>query len=74
MSNKFPRMLVRLALIFVPGVVLSGCASLPGGVAMTDDERKACEASGCTVWTQGELEGLARRFFQQGYNAGVKSI
>lgn len=73
MSSKFPRMLVWLVLIFVLGVVLSGCASLPG-VAMTDDERKACEASGCTVWTQRQLEGLARRFFQQGYNAGVKSI
>ncbi|WP_309679467.1 hypothetical protein [Polaromonas sp.] len=54
-------------------LVLSACAAIPG-VAITDDERAACEASGCTVWTQRELEGLARKFFQQGYDAGVKSI
>ena len=73
MSFELPRVLVWLVLAFALAMILSGCASSPG-VAMTDDERAACEASGCTVWTQRELEGLARRFFQQGYNAGVKSI
>ena len=53
--------------------LLSGCASMPG-VQATDDERKACEAQTCTVWTVQELQGLARCFFQQGHNAGVKSI
>ena len=33
-------------------VILSGCASLPDGVQMTDEERTACAASGCAVFTE----------------------
>ena len=54
-------------------LLLVGCSSIKG-VEITDHERKACEASGCTVWTAQELDSLARRFFLQGYNAGAKSI
>ena len=39
-------------------VLLSGCASLPAGVQMSDDERKACEAETCSVWTVQELRKL----------------
>lgn len=53
--------------------VLTGCAQLPG-VTATDAERAACAEQGCTVWTQGELESLARKFFKGGYAAGAKSI
>lgn len=55
-------------------VLLSGCASLPAGIEMTDDERKACEAAGCTVWTRAELEQLVRMAMQRGYAAGKKSL
>ena len=54
-------------------LVLSGCASIKG-VEITEYERKACETQGCTVWTVQELGSLARRFFSDGYSAGVKSI
>ena len=54
-------------------LLISGCSSIKG-VEITEHERKACESLGCTVWTDQELGSLARRFFQQGYSAGVKSI
>lgn len=54
-------------------LLLSGCANIPG-VLITDDERKACEASSCSVWTFQELQNLARKFFKEGYQAGVSSI
>jgi starvation-inducible outer membrane lipoprotein len=55
-------------------LLLSGCASLPAGVEMSDEERKACEEHGCTVWTRAELEHLARAMLQRGYAAGRKSL
>jgi hypothetical protein len=55
-------------------VLLSGCASLPAGVEMSDEERAACEAAGCTVWTQAELEQLVRMAMQRGYLAGRQSL
>lgn len=55
-------------------VLLSGCASLPAGVQMSDDERKACEAETCSVWTVQELRKLITKALQQGYAAGRKSL
>ena len=54
-------------------LLLAGCSSIPG-VVISDDERKACETAGCTVWSMDELESLARRFLKEGYQRGVKSI
>ena len=54
--------------------LLSGCASLPPGVEMTDDERAACEAQGCTVWTMDELRKLIGMAMRKGYEAGKKSL
>ena len=54
-------------------LLLTGCSSIPG-VVISDDERKACETAGCTVWTLEELESIARRFLKEGYTRGVKSI
>ena len=51
-------------------LMLSGCASLPQGVEMTDDERKACAEAGCTVWTRAELEQLVGMAMQRGFHAG----
>jgi PBP1b-binding outer membrane lipoprotein LpoB len=55
-------------------VLLSGCASLPDGVEMTEEERKACAEQTCTVWTRAELEHLARTMLQRGYQAGRQSL
>lgn len=63
--------LLCIAIAFA--AVLTGCTALPG-VTMSEAERTACEAKGCTVWTQSELESLARKFFKGGYAAGAKSI
>jgi uncharacterized protein YcfL len=54
-------------------LLLTGCASIPG-VQLTDAERVACEAHGCTVWTRAELEQLIRAAIQRGYFAGRKSL
>ena len=54
-------------------LLLTACANIPG-VTLSDEERKACEASGCTVWTIDELSSVAKRFFREGYAAGQKSI
>lgn len=53
--------------INLAALALVGCASLPDGVAMTDEERAACAASkDCTVWSEQELQMLARRAFLEG--------
>ena len=51
-------------------LVLSGCATK--GVEMSDDERKACEIEGCTVWTRAELEALVAEAMRRGFAAGQK--
>ena len=54
-------------------VLLAGCTSLPEGVAMTDDERKACTATqDCTVWTVAELQKLIRAAISRGVEAGKR--
>lgn len=59
--------------ILILALVLSGCATIKG-IEISDEERAACEAQGCTVWTQEELQRLAKQFFLQGYQAGRKSL
>ena len=65
---------MRLLSILAP-MVLAGCASLPAGVAMTDAERAACAEAqgGCSVWTEQELQGLALKFFREGFTRGAQS-
>ena len=63
---------MKLLSILAP-IVLASCASLPAGVTMTDDERAACAAQGCTVWSQQELQGLALKFFREGFTRGAQS-
>jgi hypothetical protein len=60
--------------IILAAVLLCGCASLPPGVSMDEQEKAACAAEGCTVWTVAELQRLAREFFQRGYKAGKSSL
>lgn len=54
-------------------LLFSGCAAMPG-VDATPDERAACKAQTCSVWTVNELTRLGRKFFNEGYQAGVKSL
>ena len=81
-ETKLPRLRLaaRLALWVHAGLfmllmlaALSGCSDIKG-VAITESERRACEAIGCSVWTDQEPDTLARHFFKKGYEAGVKSI
>lgn len=51
--------------------LLTGCAT---GVEMSKEEVEACKAEGCTAWTARELSLLARKFYSEGYKAGVKSL
>lgn len=51
--------------------LLTGCAT---GVTMDKDEEAACKTEGCTAWTIRELSMLARKFYNEGYKAGVKSL
>lgn len=55
-------------------LALSGCASLPPGVQMSDAERVACEAEGCSVWTVDELRKLISISIKKGYEAGKGSL
>ena len=54
-------------------LTLTGCATIPG-LEITEDERKACEAEGCSVWTVRELEDLVIRAMRKGYENGKKAI
>ena len=55
-------------------LLLSGCASLPPGVQMTESERVACAAETCTVWTMAELRKLISVAIKRGYEAGKGSL
>jgi hypothetical protein len=55
-------------------IFLSGCASTPTCVQMTDAERAACEQHTCSVWTLVELRRLIGIALKQGYDAGRKSL
>lgn len=55
-------------------LLLSGCASLPPGVQMSDAERAACAESGCSVWAMAELRKLITLSIQKGYAAGKASL
>jgi hypothetical protein len=52
-------------------VLLSGCAIMEG-VNATRDERRACAAETCSVWTDRELRVLIQRALEEGYKAGTK--
>lgn len=52
--------------ILFSACLLVGCSTSPSGISMSEDERKACAEHGCTVWTQQELQGLARQFYLEG--------
>ena len=63
---------MKTLLTLIAVLLLAGCATT--GIEMTEDEAAACKVEGCSVWTVRELEGFARRFWGEGYRAGVKSI
>jgi starvation-inducible outer membrane lipoprotein len=55
-------------------IVLAGCSSIPQGIKINEEEIKACKSEGCTVWTDAELTRMARKFWSEGYSAGLKSL
>lgn len=57
--------------IILAALFCSGCAGLPAGVTMDDQERAACAAEGCTVWTVRELQILSRMVVQQTCRRGT---
>ena len=61
---------MKTALVVV--ALLTACASLPQGVAMTDEDRAACAAQGCSVWTLEELKKLIFISAQRGFLEGQK--
>lgn len=61
------------AILILTAALLAGCASLPTGVEMTDDDRAACAAMGCTVWTNEELGRPINLAMQRGFLAGQKN-
>ena len=63
--SKCPRWRVP-AILFA--FLLTGCATIPG-LEISDEERAACAASGCSVWTQAELEDLVRAAMIKGIEA-----
>lgn len=54
--------------------LLTGCASLPQGLEMTEEDRASCAAQGCTAWTLEELQRLVNMALQKGYLAGKQSL
>lgn len=58
--------------IVVLALLITGCASLPQGLEMNDDERAACAAAGCSVWTLAELQRLIGIAMRRGYQEGRK--
>lgn len=64
---------MKTALALLCVYLLAGCSTIPG-VTMSDAERRACEAQGCTVWTDAELNNLAKDFFLKGYQAGKRAL
>ena len=63
---------MKHALLILLVVTLAGCASMPG-VTVSPDEKAACEAQTCTVWTPAELVRLARKFYSDGYQSAIKN-
>jgi len=61
---------MKTAIVVV--ALLTACASLPQGVAMTDEDRAACAAQGCSVWTLEELKKLVGAAMQRGFVEGQK--
>jgi hypothetical protein len=44
---------------------LSGCASLPAGLEMTQEEQFMCEVQHCTVWSDTELKALILKVWRE---------
>jgi hypothetical protein len=47
-----------MKLILLCLFLIGGCAASTPGVSINAEEAKACEAAGCSVWTEAELHQL----------------
>ena len=66
--SKCPRWRVP---VILSALLLSGCATIPG-LQISEEERAACAKSGCSVWTQAELEDLVRAAMIKGIEAAQR--
>lgn len=60
------------ATLLAIALMLGGCAATIPGVQISDEERAACAAQGCTVWTRAELEALVIEAMRRGVEAARK--
>jgi uncharacterized protein YceK len=58
------------AILLCVVILLSGCSTMDG-VNATRDERRACAAETCSVWTDRELRVLIQRAMEECYKAGT---
>lgn len=63
---------MRYLAAVVLALLATGCASLPEGVQMTDEERKVCAAEGCGVFTLNELRAFGTEMMRRGFIEGQK--
>ena len=62
---------MKTVLLVLRLAALSGCAS---GIKLTEADEVRCRNEGCHVHTQREMLDWARKIYNGGYRAGVKSI
>lgn len=61
-------------IIFALALALAGCTQNIPGVEISDEERAACAAQkNCTVWTEQQLENVAKHFYRMGQQASKGS-
>lgn len=63
---------MNAAALLAIALMLGGCATTIPGVQISDEERAACAAQGCTVWTRAELEALVIEAMRRGVEAARK--
>ena len=58
---------MRFVAVTTTALAIAGCAAPKApeieGVTISPEERQACAEKGCTVWTEEELQRMARHFF-----------
>lgn len=70
----------NITAVVVAATAIAGCAatksppeppSIPG-VQISTEERQACAAQGCTVWTEEALKAFGQQVFRQGVQQGMR--
>lgn len=59
------------AIALILALALAGCATTKG-LEVSAEDAAECAAAGCTPWSERQIQGLAKLFYQQGFTAGLK--